>query len=48
MGACGFNVKGKYGEIHKVCISRMTNIPVIVDFARNTSKAVSKNKELVE
>jgi hypothetical protein len=45
MGARGFNVKGKYGETHRVCISRMINILDIVDFARNMSKAASKNKE---
>jgi hypothetical protein len=29
----GFGNEGRYGEIHKVCRSRMANIPAIIDFA---------------
>jgi hypothetical protein len=31
-----------YGEIRKVRISRMANIPTIVNFARNISKAAKE------
>jgi hypothetical protein len=39
LGVPRFRDKGGYGKIPKVCISRMTNIRTIVDFARKKSKA---------
>ena len=35
----GFGNEGGYGEIRKVQISRVVNIPTIIDFARKKSKA---------
>jgi hypothetical protein len=52
LGVPRFRDKGGYGKIPKVCISRMTNIRTIVDFARKKSKAASKKdkqrEQLVE
>jgi serine/threonine protein kinase len=41
-------VHGGYGEIRKVCISRVANIPTIVDFAGKMSKAVKEVDKRVE
>jgi hypothetical protein len=41
----GFGNEGGYGEIRKVQISRVANIPTIIDFARKmsmTAKEVDK------
>jgi hypothetical protein len=35
----GFGNEGGYGEILKVRISRMVNIPKVIDFARKKCKA---------
>ena len=39
----GFGNEGGYGEIRKVQISRVVNIPIVIDFARKKSKATSKS-----
>jgi hypothetical protein len=44
----GFGNEGGYGEIHKVCISRVASIPTIVDFAGKMSKAVNEVDKRVE
>jgi hypothetical protein len=44
----GFGNEGGYGEICKVRISRVVNIPTVIDFAGKKSKAtseVAKQKE---
>jgi hypothetical protein len=38
----GFGNEGGYGEIRKVRISRVVNIPTVIDFAGKLSKATSK------
>ena len=38
----GFGNEGGYGEIPKVQISRMVNIPIVIDFAGKMSKTASK------
>lgn len=47
-----FNDEGGYVEIHKVCIPKKTNIPIIVDFIEKKLKAAiekdSRLKQLVE
>ena len=46
----GFGNEGSYGEIHKVRILRVVNIPTIIDFIGKKSKATSegaKQKERV-
>jgi hypothetical protein len=45
----GFGNEGGYGEIRKVWISRVVNIPTVIDFVGKMSKATSegaKRKEL--
>jgi hypothetical protein len=44
----GFGNEGGYGEICKVCISRVASIPTIVDFAGKMSKAVNEVDKRVE
>jgi hypothetical protein len=44
----GFRNEGGYGVIYKVLISRMANIPTIVDFARKMSKAASRKAKQEE
>jgi hypothetical protein len=39
MEVAGINVKGGYREICKFVLSKITNIPTMVDFARKESKA---------
>jgi hypothetical protein len=48
LGIPGFGNEGGYGEICKVRISRMTNIPTIVNFDVKMSKAASKKAKQVE
>jgi hypothetical protein len=43
-----FGNEGGYGEIRKVCISRMANIPTIDDFATKISKAAKDKDKQVE
>ena len=38
----GFGNEGSYGKIHKVRISRVVNIPTVIDFAGKKSKATSE------
>jgi hypothetical protein len=48
IAALGFGNEGDYGEIRKVQISRVVNIPIVIDFAGKMSKAtseVAKSKE---
>jgi hypothetical protein len=44
----GFGNEGGYGEIRKVCISRVASIPTIVDFAGKMSKTVNEVDKRVE
>ena len=39
----GFGNEGSYGVIRKVRISRVVNIPTVIDFARKKSKATSES-----
>jgi hypothetical protein len=44
----GFGNEGSYGEIHKVRISRVVNIPTIIDFVGMMSKATSEEAKQKE
>jgi serine/threonine protein kinase len=44
----GFGNEGSYGEIRKVRISRVVNIPTVIDFARKMFKATSKEAKRKE
>jgi hypothetical protein len=44
----GFGNEGDYGEICKVCLSRVANIPTIVDFVGKISKAASEEAKQKE
>jgi hypothetical protein len=44
----GFGNEGSYGEIRKVQISRVVNIPTVIDFVGKKSKATSKGAKRKE
>jgi hypothetical protein len=44
----GFGNEGGYGEIRKVRISRVVNIPTVIDFARKKSKVMSEGAKRKE
>jgi serine/threonine protein kinase len=44
----GFGNEGGYGEIRKVRISRVVNIPTVIDFAGKMSKATSEGAKRKE
>jgi hypothetical protein len=44
----GFKNEGGYGKIRKVRISRVVNIPKVIDFAGKMSKATSKEAKRKE
>jgi hypothetical protein len=44
----GFGNEGGYGEIRKVRISRVVNIPTVIDFAGKMSKATSEEAKQKE
>jgi hypothetical protein len=46
MAVLRFKDEGGYGKIRKVCISWMTNIPTIVDFAGKKSKIAVVGKSI--
>ena len=43
IAVAGFGNEGGYGEIRKVRILRVVNIPIVIDFARKKSKATSES-----
>jgi hypothetical protein len=44
----GFGNEGGYGEIYKVRISKVVNIPTVIDFAGKMSKATSEEAKRKE